>query len=984
MKVRSLLLSLLITSVSFSAFAQAPQIKISGTNPKDARAVSLQSLQVDVKITGNIATTVMTMSFYNASARVLEGELTFPLPDGVTVSRYALDINGKMREAVPVEKAKATEVFESIERRRVDPGLLEKVEGNNFRTRIYPFPVNGIRTITIGYEEELRLNGQQAFTYRLPLDFKQAIPDFSLRTTVLESSSEPVMSEQPDGSFKFKSQGNTYTAILERKNFLPKQALAVELPKVTDALEVVVQKAGSSAYFLANIFIKGSSRNHQLSSDIGLIWDVSLSGLNRDKVKEFALLDALIKDKKNLTIHLGLLNHVFKNGGDFVINNGNWNALREKLGSLIYDGGADYSKINSRLVKGDEYLFFTDGFSGFGPNTVYLNKPVHTINTALRADFSQLKYIAAKSGGKFINLNTFSASQAYQQLSKEELQLISIKNNTAVTELYPSVPTPVNGLISIAGISSAANTSMTLQFGYGNTVTMERKVTINAGKTNASMIDVSRIWAQKKLSEMDQNYEDNKVEIAQLAQQFGIVTRNTSLMVLESVDDYIRYGIEPPDELKPLYDQVKKQRMAMVDQGRRDLLNSSMTMAKVLQEWWNRDFPKVKVFPKPDKADNQMYDAVSMPPAVLSSERSVATHSRRNSTGAEMELNEVVVVASGTQRKSSMVGAARSGRAAGIAVQRNADQQSNPAGPEIKVPEFKSDKGYMKKLQGSSSGAYKSYLAIRPEYESTPSFYLDMANWFYQQKDSVRALLILSNLTELDLENSEIYKSLAYKLTQAGDPETALFISKKVVKWRPMEAQSYRDYALALANCGKYQQALDTLYQVLTKSYNADISNRDQGIEEIILAEINNLIVLHGDHLNTSRIDPKLIFKLPVDVRVVLNWNKIDTDIDLWVTDPNGEKCYYKNKLTAAGGRISDDFTGGYGPEQFMIKKAIKGKYIIHVDYYGDNHISISGPTVVMAEIYTNYGKVNQERKVITLQMSGKKDNGILIGSFEF
>ncbi len=163
-----------------------------------------------------------------------------------------------------------------------------------------------------------------------------------------------------------------------------------------------------------------------------------------------------------------------------------------------------------------------------------------------------------------------------------------------------------------------------------------------------------------------------------------------------------------------------------------------------------------------------------------------------------------------------------------------------------------------------------------------------------------------------------------------------------------------------------------------------DNAGRDYGIEEVILAEINNMINLHGAKLNTSRIDKKVILNFPVDVRVVMNWNKKDTDIDLWVTDPNGEKCFYSNKRTKAGGRISNDITQGYGPEQFMIKKAIKGKYKIEVNYYGDRQLSISGPTTVMAEIYTHYGSGSQERKVITLQLSGEQKDGVFIGEFNF
>src|SRR6195952_119238 len=145
------------------ATAQAPQLTVDG---KSNNGVQLQQLKIDVAIYGNISRTTWQMTFYNSTSRILEGTLTFPLKDGISVSRYALDINGKMREAVPVDRGKGTVVFESVERRRIDPGLLEKVDGNTFRTRIYPIKPHSTRTVIIAYEEEIPLadNGDLKFT----------------------------------------------------------------------------------------------------------------------------------------------------------------------------------------------------------------------------------------------------------------------------------------------------------------------------------------------------------------------------------------------------------------------------------------------------------------------------------------------------------------------------------------------------------------------------------------------------------------------------------------------------------------------------------------------------------------------------------------------------------------------------------------------------------------------------------------------------
>ena len=122
---------------------------------------------------------------------------------------------------------------------------------------------------------------------------------------------------------------------------------------------------------------------------------------------------------------------------------------------------------------------------------------------------------------------------------------------------------------------------------------------------------------------------------------------------------------------------------------------------------------------------------------------------------------------------------------------------------------------------------------------------------------------------------------------------------------------------------------------------------------------------------------------MPSDVRVVMNWNMNNTDIDLWVTDPNGEKCFYSHKTTAMGGRISDDFTEGFGPEQFLLKTGAKGKYKIQIDYYSDTQATLAGPTTIMAEIYLHYGTTKEVKKIVTLQMQKEKEGEVFIGEVE-
>ena len=61
------------------------------------------------------------------------------------------------------------------------------------------------------------------------------------------------------------------------------------------------------------------------------------------------------------------------------------------------------------------------------------------------------------------------------------------------------------------------------------------------------------------------------------------------------------------------------------------------------------------------------------------------------------------------------------------------------------------------------------------------------------------------------------------------------------------------------------------------------------------------------------------------DLVVVIAWNTDGTDVDLHVTEPGGEECYYRNRQTATGGQLSCDVTTGYGPERYVLRRAAPG-----------------------------------------------------------
>ena len=106
------------------------------------------------------------------------------------------------------------------------------------------------------------------------------------------------------------------------------------------------------------------------------------------------------------------------------------------------------------------------------------------------------------------------------------------------------------------------------------------------------------------------------------------------------------------------------------------------------------------------------------------------------------------------------------------------------------------------------------------------------------------------------------------------------------------------------------------------------------------------------------------------DLRVTISWNTDNTDVDLWVIEPSGEKCFYGHSRTQHGGELSQDQTQGYGPERYQIAKAEAGEYKVIVHNYQTNPNLLGGETNVNVVIVRNAGSPEEtvERKTVILR----------------
>ena len=227
--------------------------------PEARLPIRLKKLDVKAEVLGRSAHTRVEMTFYNPNERVLEGELQFPLLDGQTVSGFALDIGGELRAAVPVEKDKGQEVFEDVIRARVDPALLEKTEGNNYKVRVYPLPARGERRIAVEYDEVLPESRSFYLAYRLPLQFAETVEqlDVAVHNVATPSRHASAAVAATLGAERLKveygfdkpGRGEGSTVSLVRRNYSGRGVLNVEYYRDPMSLAATGEHDGRTYFY---------------------------------------------------------------------------------------------------------------------------------------------------------------------------------------------------------------------------------------------------------------------------------------------------------------------------------------------------------------------------------------------------------------------------------------------------------------------------------------------------------------------------------------------------------------------------------------------------------------------------------------------------------------------------------------------------------------------------------------------------------------
>ncbi len=1103
---------ILLFLVQISTLFAQNTIQLPTVTTSVKKAVTLDQFHVSVAIVGNFAVTTYEMSFRNSENRVLEGQLELPIAVGENVVGYQLEVNGKMRKGVVVEKEDARQIFEEVVNRKVDPGYIEKIEGNTYRTRLYPIPANGTKKIIISTQQTLyKDNGD--LIYNFPFQSNAKIPDFSLEIEIMNIKTEPVIKKSFSFSSLFKPKDKGFYLKISSENQILDTPVQLSIPSQPDQNVQIFEKGKNEQFFFFKSPIDTSMVAEQkiFSPDtIYLLWDVSFSGLKRDLQKEILLVKELMKTypQKPVTI----VPFSYKIFPFLHFNSMDTSSISQTLNQFIYDGSTQINLLQTLNISMKSLTFiFSDGLTSLGENlgqNIHLGNCFSIISSA-NNDPDLMKKITHRNPYFLVQM---SPDKILEEIHKRPLKILKLETMGAVTDLTIHEGDIVQNEIVVCGKWDQISGNIQLSYGYDDsflftkTINLVYDTLLDVGlqKTEIATI-ISRYWAQNKIEQLSLNETKNKNKIKYFSRKYGIVTNYTSLLVLESMSDYIRYNVDPPEELQAEYNTYvsrygknswNNNNQTYLEQSPKTVINNNfLTYYNSIINWYDpaifnlqsqykkQTETKVSVkdpivldsissnknSPKTGSISGIVYDLNTKKPLsgiqvtliygsqVMQSQmtgidgkysftslfsdlysinvtcdtcmfnqvnnfvfveenknnpfdigiqyqnitqrgipvgvESVAgsqvgnSNVRGNRSDGQKTIIDGVIVRDGSIPFNSIDNNVETNynSSAGyfpidnnVAYDRssvtytNANSQTIPPKPknEVTLNQYNSNSNYMQSFSGVvRSELYKHYLTIRNEYQQTPSFFVEVADMFFKNGMTDTAKMILSNIVEISNQNDQIIQEYGNKLIEYAQYKDAVPAFKFITELREEFPQSFRDYALACELAGDYQEAYDVMLSILSKSW-----KRFDNIKMIVYTEFNELIANHKDQIILHDFDPQLYAPMHMKLRVVLTWNTDNCDIDLHVVEPDGVKCFFSNRLTKLGGKLSYDYTQGFGPEEYLMKNNVDGIYQILAHYYGSTSQAQLLPVIVYADIYTDYGTPEQTHKRLSLKLKQKND----------
>lgn len=536
---------------------------------------------VNVVLHPPVALVQIDQSFYNPYARQEEGTFVFNLPQGASVSRFAMFVTPEqLIEGELIDRKRADEVYTTIVRSKRDPAILEQIGDNLFRMRVFPVFARDTKRILLDYTVPL-LAEQGRYQFELPLlsDLKP-IWDFGIRGTVyppfapgtLSIPTHPMIPVTPgnDGRMTFQ-----YAA----RDVQPPPSLLVDYAadsqRQPTARAFTVDK--SAQHYVATLPAAAHpiAKEHAQPADVLVVMDTSGSGGDLQPFRRAAR-TVLRHLRPTDRVQLGCSDYAYRAlTTDWVkVDENAIDDLVHKLDDEFALGASDLGP-NLRMGAGNAFaqsppdrrrllVYIGDGISTFSSDRAIWNAPAFRDPAArpavcllrvgaTRTEQSWLIDIVRETHGRLFDLD--ASVKAWNDLFQwtiaglptEPLQVAVTENGRASNDDLFVTPDWIPGQELHVFGRCPPQDRLQLSVQVAGQPVQKYDLPLPDGDAEEAVF-TGRLWAQRKLEHLLRTpVKDDRAhheQVVALCQEWSLMSPKTAFLVLETESDYDRWKID--------------------------------------------------------------------------------------------------------------------------------------------------------------------------------------------------------------------------------------------------------------------------------------------------------------------------------------------------------------------------------------------------------------------------------------------------------
>jgi len=941
-----------------STFALAGEDAPVSLTASDGTGLKLVKLEARGVVADPLAFTELTLTFQNPLDRVLEGQFKVTLPEGATVSRFAMKLDGRWQEGEVVEKQAARRAYEDFLHRRQDPALLEQSGGNEFTARVFPIPAKGQKELVLSYSHELV---QQGSLYVVPL---KGLPEV--------------------GELDLQVSGVTGEGVLKRARFVPsadfvatprRNQLGARSGDLVVARVVPVEASAADPVTQLTVLVDSSGSR-------ALGWQQQTALVQKLlQAMPTATVNVVAFDQEVAPLYSGLASGF----GDAQLKQ---LRARRALGASNVALALEYvrSKPTARVALVSDGVF-TAGVTE-GPNLTALLLKLKAAGVK-RLDAVALGGL--RDGASLARLTTGSlerdgalldgdagALEVARRLGLSTKSKLEVKVEGAVA-VWPRTLSGVQ-----AGDAVLVYAQLTKGGSFKGSIGGRPVAVTDAQLASIERPLLERAWAKAKLEQLQAQLEvaDGapqrdaiKKQMVELSTKSRVLCPLTALLVLETEADYARFNIDR----RALADILTVQQGQVTRLARSA---ESVVVAAVAK----KPPPPRKLELAKEKADAR--DEGGAPPATGEEEKADGKLMDEAPT-AEPRADPPRPPASAQPASPPPPPPPSAVAAAEPAERHGARLRQDVSAPEQK-PQVDPYTGTFKQVMDALKHDKAKAVALATGWhEEQPGDLLAlvaMGEALEASGDLATAARAYGSIIDLFPARADLRRFAGVRLERiAAAAELAIDTFARAAEQRADHPQSHRLLAFSLLRAGRFEKAFAAIEVGLAQRYP---SGRFAGVDRILREDAGLIAAAwaKAEPRRKAEVGSRLktiggAVEDQPSLRFVLNWETDANDVDFHITDAKGGHAFYSQRTLASGGELYADVTTGYGPECFTIRLP-KGKraapYRLQAHYYSIGPMGAGMGKLEVIEHDGNGGLRFEQRPYVVMVNQAYVDLGVV------